>query len=66
MAIIDQFISNISKVNRFYDQFDGTSLIELFEGDNLGDNEGFLMFLVWSITSPKVTTNKHGHLVNNE
>ena len=29
-------------------------LIELSEGDNLGDKVGFLMILVGSITSPKV------------
>ena len=28
-----------------YDQFDGTSIIELSEGDNVGDNDGFLM--IW-------------------
>ena len=33
---------------------DGTSIIELSEGNNLGDNDGFLMILVGSITSPKV------------
>ena len=52
--IIIWFISNTSKVNQLYDRFDFTSIIELSEGDNLARNDGFLMFWVWSISSPKV------------
>ena len=32
------------KVNQLYDRFDLMSVIELSEGDNLADNDGFSMF----------------------
>ena len=32
-------------------------IIELSEGNNLGNNDGFLMILVGSITLPKVIRN---------
>ena len=44
------------KVNWLYDWFDGTDIIDLSKGNNLGDNDGFSMFWVWSIKSPKVST----------
>ena len=30
-------------MNQFYERFNGTYIIDLFEGDNLGDNDGFFM-----------------------
>ena len=51
---INRFISNILKVNRLHDPFNGTCTINLSKGDNLGENDGFLMFWVCSITLPKV------------
>ena len=29
------------KINWFYDRWDGTSIIDLSKGDNLGDNDNF-------------------------
>ena len=52
------------KINWFNDRFNGTSIIELSEGDNLGDNDGFLMILVGSITSPKVSPTHAERQVN--
>ena len=52
-TIIYCFKSKI-KINWFYDRFDGTSITELSEGNDLGNNNNFLMIWVGSITSPKV------------
>ena len=32
-------------MNRLYDLLDGNCTIDLSDGNNLGDNDGFLMFL---------------------
>ena len=56
--IISRFYTNCTSkaiIYCFKDRFDGTSIIELSEGNNLGNNNGFLMVLVGSNTSPKVT-----------
>ena len=45
----------IKKQNQFFHRSDGSIIFKYFEGNNLGNNHGFLMFLVWSITSTKVT-----------
>ena len=43
-------------MNRLYDQFDVTVIINLFETNNMANNDGFSMFWVRSITSLQVTT----------
>ena len=40
---------------------DGTSIIELSKGDNLGENNNFLMIWVGLITSPKVSKIKSSY-----
>ena len=55
-------VENLSiqfKINWFEDRFDGTSIIDLSEGDNLSDNDNFLMILFGSLTSPKVRAWSH-------
>ena len=55
-------VKNLSiqfKINWFKDRFDGTSIIDLSEGDNLSDNDNFLMILFGSLTSPKVRAWSH-------
>ena len=54
--------SKTRKVNPLYDRFDGTNIIDLSEGNNLGDNDGFLMFWVWSIKFPKVSTLAYSYI----
>ena len=49
------FLIQFSKMNWIKDRFNVTSIIELSESDNLGDNDNFSMILFWSITFAKVT-----------
>ena len=50
-------VENLSikfKINWYYDQFDGTSIIELSEGDNLGDNDNFSMIFWGRLHRPRL------------
>ena len=54
ITIIYHF-STIKKGNWFFHRFDGSTILKISAGNNLGDNYGFLMIWVGSITSPKVS-----------
>ena len=52
-------VKNLSiqfKINWFYDWFNGPFIIEICEGDNLGNNNNLTMIFWGSITSPKVNS----------
>ena len=46
--------NSITKGDRFWHRFDGYNIIDYLGIGNKADNDGFSIFWVWSITSPKV------------
>ena len=51
-------IENLSiqfKINWFYDWFDGPFIIEISEGDNLGDNNNLSMIFWGRLHRPRLT-----------